>query len=160
VQASEPGRAPIRPARPSDAERIAEIAVAGYSKYLTRMAGVRPAPLDADYTELVGRGIVSVIDDEPVPAFIILLAEPDHLWVDNLAVDPALQGRGIGKRLLAFAEDEARRLGFVELRLLTSVKMTENLALYASLGYVEYDRRDEENRQRAYLRKRLGGTGP
>lgn len=155
MEGSEPTQAAIRPARPGDAERITQIAVAGYAKYLTRMEGVRPAPIDADYAELVRRRIVWVIDDEPVPSFIALIAEPEFLWVDNIAVDPALQGRGLGKRLMAFAEDEARRLGLVELRLLTSAKMTENLALYESLGYVEYERRDEHNRERVYLRKRI-----
>lgn len=148
---------PMRPARPDDAERITEIAVAGYSKYLTRMSGVRPAPLDADYRELVCGGTVWVIDDEPVPGMIVLVAEPGFLWVDNLAVDPNLQGRGLGKRMMGFAEDQARRLGLDELRLLTSAKMTENLALYGSLGYIEYDRRDEQNRERVYLRKALSG---
>jgi len=145
----------IRKARQGDRGRIDEIVQAGYSKYLPRMPGVRPAPLDADYGELIGRDLVWVLDAEPVPGMIILVEEPDHLWVDNVAVDPALQGQGLGRQLMAFAEDEAARLGLGELRLLTSVKMTENLALYASLGYEEYERRDEGGRRRAYLRKSL-----
>ena len=38
--------------------------------------------------------------------------------------------RGIGRRMIAFAESEARRLGFAEIRLYTHEKMIENIALY------------------------------
>jgi GNAT superfamily N-acetyltransferase len=147
----------IRKARPNDRERIDEIVQAGYSVYLPRMPGVRPAPLDADYRELIERDIVWVLDADPVPGMIILIAHPDHMWVENVAVDPQQQRRGLGTVLLAFAEEEARRRGLNEMRLLTSVKMTENLALYASLGYEEYERRDEGGRRRVYLRKPLPG---
>ena len=40
--------------------------------------------------------------------------------------------------------------------LYTHEKMTENLALYARIGYVEYDRRSQGAFSRVYLRKHLG----
>jgi hypothetical protein len=42
-----------------------------------------------------------------------------------------------------------------ELRLYTNVKMTENRALYAHVGYVELDRDTFEGRRRVWMRKRL-----
>ncbi|MBV9898154.1 MAG: GNAT family N-acetyltransferase, partial [Chloroflexi bacterium] len=65
------------------------------------------------------------------------------------------QGRGLGKRLLEFAEGEAKRLGFSEVRLYTNALMTENRALYARVGYVEYERRDVDGRDTVFMRKRL-----
>ena len=43
--------------------------------------------------------------------------------------------RGLGRRLLAQAEDLARRLGFQEARLFTNGAFAENIALYRHLGY-------------------------
>jgi GNAT superfamily N-acetyltransferase len=50
---------------------------------------------------------------------IVLLPKPDHLLLDNIAVAPARQGSGLGRWLLAFAEAEAVRRGYGEIRLYT-----------------------------------------
>jgi ribosomal protein S18 acetylase RimI-like enzyme len=61
----------------------------------------------------------------------------------------------VGKALLTFAEAEARRAGFDSIYLYTHEKMTENLALYARIGYVEYDRRSHGTFSLVYMRKQL-----
>jgi ribosomal protein S18 acetylase RimI-like enzyme len=50
-------------------------------------------------------------------------------------VAPAFQGRGLGRRLMAQAEQLARELGRAEIRLYTNARFTENVALYQRLGY-------------------------
>ncbi len=75
---------------------------------------------------------------------------------DNVAVEPACQGQGIGRALLAFAEAEARRRGFAELRLSTNVLMAPNIALYRRRGYAETERREESGFRRVYMAKPLG----
>ena len=52
-------------------------------------------------------------------------------------------------------ESEARQEGFGSIYLYTHGKMTENLALYARIGCVEYARRTEKGLARVYLRKQL-----
>ena len=78
------------------------------------------------------------------------------MCVENVAVHPDHQGRGLGRRLLDFAEAEARAAGLPELRLYTNEAMTENLALYRHFGHEEVDRRAEHGYRRVFLRKRLG----
>ena len=77
---------------------------------------------------LIADGVVSVLQDADgaMTAIIVLLPQPDHLLLDNIAVRPDRQGQGLGRQLIAFAEDEARRLGFCELRLYTHEKMIGN----------------------------------
>ena len=53
------------------------------------------------------------------------------------------------------AESEARRLGYGHLDLYTHERMTENIAMYERIGYVEVDRRTERGFPRVYMRKRL-----
>jgi len=87
--------------------------------------------------------------------YIILLPQPGYLLLDNVAVLPAAQGRGIGARLLALAEEHARRLGLPEIRLYTNEAMTENLAYYPRHGYTETRRAQQDGFHRVYFRKRL-----
>ena len=47
------------------------------------------------------------------------------------------------------------RDGFAFIHLYTHEKMTENQAMYAKLGYVEFDRRTEHGFARVYMRKAL-----
>jgi ribosomal protein S18 acetylase RimI-like enzyme len=85
----------------------------------------------------------------------VLLPKVDHLLLDNVAVMPEQQGQGVGRRLIAFAEQEARRLGFAELRLYTQATMTENIALYRRLGFVETDRGQQAGYDRVFMTKDL-----
>ena len=88
-----------------------------------------PAPITADYAAAARPGQAWVAaDDGGEAGFIILITRPGYLLLERVAVRPAAQGRGIGARLLAFAEERARGLGLREIRLYTNAAMTENLA--------------------------------
>jgi ribosomal protein S18 acetylase RimI-like enzyme len=88
---------------------------------------------------------------------LVLQPRPRSLLLENVAVAPAWQGRGIGRALIGFAEDRARALGLDEITLYTNEEMTENLALYPTLGYEEVERRSEDGFRRVFFRKRLSG---
>ena len=85
----------------------------------------------------------------------MLRVTKEGFLIDNVAVHPDHRGEGLGRALLDLAEAEARRAGFASVYLYTHEKMTENLALYSKIGYVEYDRRRERGFSRVYMRKPL-----
>ena len=85
----------------------------------------------------------------------MLLPTTSHLLLDNIAVSPARQGLGLGRRLLAFAEAEALRHGYHEIRLYTHQTMVENQRLYTSIGYEETGRGNEAGYDRVFMRKQL-----
>jgi len=146
----------IRCARPADRAAIERIVRAAYGIYVERI-GKPPGPMLDDYTALISDGRVSVLEeaDRTMAAIIVLLPEPDHLLLDNIAVRPDRQGQGLGRRLIAFAEEQARRLGHSEVRLYTHEKMTENIALYTRLGFVETGRGQQAGYDRVFMTKRL-----
>jgi len=154
----------IRPAHAADIEAIATIVERAYGVYVERI-GMRPGPMDDDYREQVRRGLVHVAEDgrrdageedgAEVVGLIVLVELEDRLLIENVAVDPARQGQGIGLRLLEFAEETARRAGIGTVALYTHEKMSENLALYARLGYEEDERRRESGFSRVFMSKRL-----
>jgi ribosomal protein S18 acetylase RimI-like enzyme len=82
------------------------------------------------------------------------------MLLDNIAVVPERQGSGLGRRLLAFAEAEALRHGYREIRLYTHQTMIENQRLYAAIGYRETGRGTEAGYDRVFMRKRLGEDLP
>ena len=90
-----------------------------------------------------------------IAAIIVLLPAPNYLLLDNIAVSPARQAVGLGRRLLAFAEAEALRRGYHEIRLYTHQTMVENQRLYASIGYQETGRGAEAGYDRVFMRKQL-----
>ncbi len=145
----------IRPARAEDAAVVAAIAQAAYGIYVARI-GRMPLPMLADYADLTARDLVHVLDvDGAVAAYVVLIHEPEALLVENIAVSPAFQKRGLGRALLAFADDAARAAGLQTIRLYTNAAMTENIALYGRCGYVETHRATEDGRHRVYMQKAL-----
>jgi hypothetical protein len=58
---------------------------------------------------------------------------------------------------MAFAEAEALRRGYREIRLYTHQKMVENQRLYASIGYEETGRGTEAGYESVFMCKQLHG---
>lgn len=147
--------AAIRPARPADIARVAAIAEAAYSPYLARMDR-RPAPMDEDYARRIAEGQAWVLEqDGEILGLLVLEDHPDYLLLDNIAVDPARHGQGIGRRLLDFTEQEARCRGHGAVELYTNEVMLENIALYERRGYVETGRKQDRGYDRVFFRKAL-----
>jgi len=143
----------IRRAGPGDVDALRAIAAAAYQKYVPRI-GRAPAPMTADYAQAVrGRQAWAAIQDRQIVGFAVLIAKPGYLLLENVAVLPAAQGRGIGARLLCLAEDHARSLGLSEIRLYTNEAMTENLAYYPRHGYAETHRSEQDGYHRVFFRK-------
>jgi ribosomal protein S18 acetylase RimI-like enzyme len=145
----------IRPATAADAPDIAEIVNQAYRHYIARIAKP-PGPMLDDYAARVSEGAVWVLEEgAEIVAIVALLPEPNYLLLDNIAVSPTRQGLGLGRRLLAFAEDEALRRGYREIRLYTHQTMVENQRLYSSIGYEETGRGSEAGYDRVFMRKQL-----
>lgn len=146
---------PLRRATARDAPAIAAVVDRAYEKYVPRI-GRQPYPMTVDYADAIARHDVRVAERGGViVAALVLIAEPDTLLIDNVAVDPVHQGHGLGSQLLKFAEEEARRQGFASIRLYTNVKMTENIALYERYGYVETHRETLRGLNVVHMRKAL-----
>jgi ribosomal protein S18 acetylase RimI-like enzyme len=148
----------LRSATGADAPKVAALVNAAYGHYVERI-GMLPRPMTDDYAEVIANQRVTVAEshDATIVGVIVLSVEDEGgFLIDNVAVDPSMRGKGLGKALLEFAEGEARRGGFDSICLYTHEKMTENLALYSRIGYVEYDRRSQGDFSLVYMRKHLG----
>ena len=150
---STPGQPGLRRATADDLPAIRAVIDAAYARYLTRM-DKPPAPMLRDYGPSVQAG-TTWVTGSPIIAVLTLYPRDDHLYVENIAVDPSAQGRGLGRALMEFAEREAARRKLSRMALVTHEVMTENQAIYARLGYVEIERRSEDGYRRIYMEKPL-----
>ena len=145
----------IRRAAESDASAVRAVVDAAYSMYVPRI-GRRPAPMAADYAQLIADGEVWVGDEDgTVVGVLVIRAAGDALELENVAVAPDRQGHGHGRALIAFAEQKALELGLATVELYTNEAMVENVQLYPRLGYAEVGRRVEDGYRRIFFRKTL-----
>jgi ribosomal protein S18 acetylase RimI-like enzyme len=144
-----------RRATTDDVAAIGGLVERSYVHYVP-LIGLRPQPMDADYTSEVTTKPVWVAErGAELLGVIVLTPHPHHLGVDNVAVAPEAQGLGIGSHLLEIAERQAHEAGLSEIRLFTHVLMTDNIAFYGRRGYVETHRLVERAFSRAFFTKRL-----
>jgi Cys-tRNA(Pro) deacylase len=130
----------LRRARPDDVRAITALVDAAYGDYVA-LIGRKPEPMLADHARAVAEHEVWVVDEGgEVLAVAELIDRDEDLWIENVAVAPDHQGRGIGRLLLEHVERTARMRGRPVIRLLTNERMTRNRAMYERLGYRETHR--------------------
>jgi GNAT superfamily N-acetyltransferase len=148
----------LRRARPEEEAALRDLVRAAYAHYVPRI-GREPMPMTDDYQARIAAGEAWLLlrdADQALIGALVLVDEPDALLLDNVAILQQEQGKGHGRALISFAEQEAVRRGYRSLRLFTNVKMTENMALYARLGFVETHRAGEHGFRRAFMEKQVG----
>ncbi|HEY7789778.1 MAG TPA: GNAT family N-acetyltransferase [Vicinamibacterales bacterium] len=143
----------IRLAVADDREAVERCVHEAYAHDVPRI-GRPPLPMTADYSRLMAAGSVHVAEDDGhIVGVLVLEPEEQSLLIENVAVRPDRQGTGLGTRLLAFAEAQARARHLPAVRLYTHELMTENQRFYRARGFVETARRTEQGVARVFMSK-------
>lgn len=131
----------FRRAEQADVKAITDLTRRAYAKWVP-VIGREPLPMVADYAAAQKLHRIDLaFDDDGLVGLIETITRDDHVWVENVAVAPEHQGRGLGRALLTYAEELARVAGVAECRLLTNEAFAANVALYQKFGYA-IDRRE------------------
>jgi GNAT superfamily N-acetyltransferase len=150
-------RAGLCRATSADASTVRDLVREAYAKWVP-LLGREPKPMTADCDVAVRDHVVDMLRlDGNAVALIEMEPKDGHLLIVNAAVSPDHQGRGYGRALLAHAEEFAISLGLNELRLYTSIHLTENVKLYGRVGYtVDHEEEAPPHLGRfVYMSKRL-----
>lgn len=142
----------IRKAVIADAAQVAALMRAAYAPHAARLNGQTLPPLAVNYEDEIREYPVWVAQSgAALLGALVLTPQKEIMQIANVAVDPRAQGQGLGRGLMNYAEAEAVRLGFSEMQLATHVAFTENISLYAHLGWREAGRAGD----RVYMRKSI-----
>jgi ribosomal protein S18 acetylase RimI-like enzyme len=145
----------LRRATRDDLPAVTALQRAAYAKNRS-ILGVEPLPLLADYGQVFSDYEVYLAErDGALDGVLILEPRPDDLLIWSVATAPEAQGRGVGNRMLAFAETRARELGRTCIRLYTGQPLTFNIAWYTRHGYAHESTEDMGDRVRVNLIKQL-----
>ncbi len=125
-------------AGPGDQARVRDLVRRAYARWVP-VIGREPRPMQADYARaVVEHRIDLLVDGGDLVGLIETDLRSGHLWIENIAVHPDRQGRGLGTQLIAHAVGLARAAGRRELQLLTNAAFLANVRLYERLGFVAW----------------------
>lgn len=82
-----------------------------------------------------GAILMAVAGDEVIGTCALIVEAPGVYELAKMAVDERWQGRGIGRRILQRAIEEARRMGAHKLTLGSSSKLPNAIHLYEVVGF-------------------------
>ena len=125
----------VRPATPADREFFYELRHDGFRAYAEAVFGPwdeakQRASADRDVTELP----VQIVEQAGVRVgYQIILAQPDHWFLDEIAVIAAARGRGLGTELVTAIMTAAREQA-LPVRL-SVLHVNPAQRLYARLGF-------------------------
>lgn len=88
-------------------------------------------------TAAAGRLLLATAGSGTLAGCVFARAEADACHLFKLAVDPAFQRQGIGRRLVQAAIADARAAGFLRVTASVRLALTENIALFESLGFID-----------------------
>ena len=149
----------IRLAMTTDVPAIKLIARKSFERYVP-LIGKLPAPMNAYFSGHVLKGTVFIAQSEKkrgsVPGYVIVLQRDGEWLLDNIAVSPDTQGRGVGSALIAACETFLQKRGVQRYHVYTNEAMDQNLTWYPEIGFGELARRLEDGFSRIYFPKRNG----
>jgi N-acetylglutamate synthase-like GNAT family acetyltransferase len=94
-------------------------------------------------------------DNEQVIAFAILVKINDQILLDNIAVDPLHQKKGIGNNFIKFIEQYLIKQKISKYQLYTNEKMFENIDWYQKIGFKIFKKVTEKGYNRIYFEKKI-----
>jgi N-acetylglutamate synthase-like GNAT family acetyltransferase len=128
----------FRRATSADVKVVRDLTRAAYAKWVP-LIGREPKPMLADYEQAVSHHIIELYETGgEVLALVEVIPHAQYLLIENIAVLPIRQGKGLGDLILTHAENLARSLGMDELRLYTNAAFASNIAFYARRGFHEF----------------------
>lgn len=130
----------IRKARPDDADAVAAITRAAFRQFAHRVyppfRAHSQTPAHVRYEMEVEKFVYGLaIVDGRMAGLVRYRLRPGYMHVSRLAVLPDFRGHGVGRRLMAWAEDEAYRLKVRVLRGEVRTVLKDVLQYYLDIGY-------------------------
>lgn len=124
-----------------------------YKDYISILGKTPPTFLE-DFDTHVALGNLWLLDRSgSLDAMVVLTPTADHMLIQAMAVDPGLQGQGLGQQLLQFAEYKTVELGLRDVRLYTNSLMERNIRIYTRWGFKQVSTEPYKWGERVHMSK-------
>lgn len=125
-----------------EATEVTPALVAAFERLVPQLSSSNPPPSEADLRSIVESSachlLVARSDDEIVGSLtlvVFLIPTGIRAWIEDVVVDQARNGRGIGRQLTEQALDLARRLGAQTVDLTSRPSREAANHLYQKVGF-------------------------
>lgn len=119
----------------ADVAEIRALTRKAYASWVV-ILGREPLPMTADYEAAVTKHRFDLLcEGAAIRALLETEPRDDSLWIENIAIDPALHGQGIGCGLLDLSQKIADEEGCKHITLCTNAKMVRNISIYKKYGF-------------------------
>lgn len=127
----------LRTFRPGDEAAFQRLNEAWIAKYFALEAADHAVLSDPRRHILAAGGQICIAeqDGEAIGCCALVVTEPGELELAKMTVAEGARGRGVGRKLLRFAIDTARRMGAARLYLESNTKAEAAVHLYEELGF-------------------------
>ncbi len=123
------------PERAGEVHRLTQAAFAPYGRLDPPSGALRESVSQVIDDLAAGGGAIAELDGRPVGCLRWRVAAHGDLHVRRVAVDPKLQRHGVGRALMEWAEEEARRRGCMGVSVGVRIALPGNVAFYREAGY-------------------------
>ena len=148
----------FRLATSTEMSDIWRLVYTAYKDYISLLGKTPPTFLE-DFDNHVALGNLWLLDrGGSLDAMVVLTPAVDHMLIQAMAVDPLLQGQGLGQQLLQFAEYKTVELGLRDVRLYTNSLMERNLKIYTKWGFKQVNTEPYRWGERIHMRKIIPGS--
>jgi ribosomal protein S18 acetylase RimI-like enzyme len=139
---------PCGPDRADEVHELTQIVYADYAALDPPSGAVRETVERVRDDLAAGGGAIAELDGRVVGCLRWQIGEGGDLHVRRLAVTPELQRRGIGRALMTWAEEEAKRRGCGGVFVGARLEVPRNVAFYRALGYEAVRERSHDGYER------------
>ena len=147
----------LEPAEVQPAEDLLHKAFAPYVRRLGRV--LRPQTFEHILDAVTERRVYGAFSEAELIGVAIIRELERGWYLDQIGVDPSLQGAGLGRAFLRALEAEAQSAGVETIALNTAEMMTHLLKFYHAEGFREVRRgppdHDFDAHTRVYFEKKL-----
>lgn len=103
--------------------------------------------------------LMAFLNDRPVGSIRFEIVGSKVAYISRFGVDPNIHGKGIGKALLAYTENEVKKMGATLMALHTASKMAPQVGFYYKMGFYIHSTTHSRGYTRALFCKELNGIG-
>lgn len=146
----------IEPFKKENSKQFAALNEAWLKKYFV-MEPIDKLVLHNPQEEIIDKGgkiFMASTNKKVIGTFALLPLESNELELCKMAVNPAYQGRGVGKQLLEFSFLKAKEMNYKSMILYSNTRLESAIHLYRKYGFKEL-KLDDDLYERANIKMKI-----